>query len=431
MSDDTDRRFLAFAAGVTATAAGVIAISWRATGVSPSSSFALFAALMIVSESLAVALPMGNMSLAHPLSVAAAVLLGPTYAGLLMVLAQIPSLFGEKRITLMKALFNGSQMALAALAAGWLYLFTGGRLLSQGPLQAGDFPRLVVPTVVVALVGTICNFALAGVAIHLMHGVSLRRIWSSEFAAVAPTEVAMGLVGVTMAQVIAAVGVLGLLLFVLPLVVARSTYHRYAELTRTYADTVRSLVAAIEAKDTYTKGHSVRVAEYAVAIAHEMGESEHAIERLEYAALLHDLGKVGVRRSLLLKSSKLSQEESDEIRRHPEIGAHILESVPYLEDIVPIIRSHHERVDGAGYGEGLRGDAIPLQARILAVADAFDAMTSQRPYRSAMPQAEALQEIAAGAGTQFDPKAVDAFLAIMRPGGDRTLRSSLVADPVA
>jgi putative nucleotidyltransferase with HDIG domain len=416
MNADIDRRFLAFTAAVTVAAVGAIAASWRATGVSLSASFALFAALMIMSEILAVALPMGNMSLAHPLSVAAAVLLGPTYAGLLMVLAQTPSLFGEKRIAPTKALFNAAQMALAALAAGWFYLFAGGRLLDRAPMGAGDFPRLLFPMVVVALVGTICNFALAGTAVHLLLGVSLRRVWSSEFAAVAPTEVAMGLVGVTMSQVIAAVGLLGLLLFVIPLVVARSTYHRYAELTRTYGDTVRSLVAAVEAKDTYTKGHSVRVAEYAVAIAREMGESEGTIERLEYAALLHDLGKVGVPRALLAKPSRLTEDEFAEVRRHPEIGAHILESVHYLGDIVPIIRYHHERVDGSGYGEGLRGEAIPLSARVLAVADAYDAMTSARPYRSAMPKDAAMQEIRSGAGSQFDDRVVGAFVSIVAKG---------------
>jgi len=431
MTGDANRRFPAYACTVIAAACLCVAASWRATGVGLSTSFALFAALMLMSESLVVALPMGNMSLTHPLSVAAAVLLGPTHAALLMSLSQVPSLFGERRISAVKFLFNASQLALAGLAAGWLYLAAGGQLLSQGALDAQDFPRMILPVAVVAVAGMVCNFALAGMAVHLMYGVSLRRIWSSEFAAVVPTEIALGLVGVTMAQVIAAVGVLGLLLFVVPLGVARSTYHRYAELTRTYADTVRSLVAAIEAKDTYTQGHSVRVAEYAVAIAHEMGESEHAIERLEYAALLHDLGKVGIKRSLLSKPWSLSQEESDEVRRHPEIGAHILESVHYLEDIVPVIQSHHERVDGTGYGEGLRGDAIPLQARILAVADTFDAMTSQRPYRSAMPRSEALREIAAGAGSQFDPKTVDAFLAVMEPAGDRAIGSSLVVEPGA
>lgn len=413
MNERADRRFLALVAVVSAAATVGLAASWAQTGLTPSSTFALFAALMLMSESLAVALPMGNMSLAHPLSVAGGVLLGPTYSALLMALSQVPSLFGPRRVSAAKFLFNVSQLVLAALAAGWLYIGFHGRLLIGGAWRSEDFPGLVAPTAFVATGGVVVNFMLAGLAVHLLHGVSLRKIWASEFAGVAPTEVALGFVGVIMAQVIAAVGLTGLLLFVVPLVVARGTYHRYAELTRTYAGTVRSLVAAIEAKDPYTKGHSVRVADYAVLIARQMGEGERLIERLEYAALLHDLGKVGVSRTVLSKPASLSDAERAEIRRHPEIGAHILESVHYLEDIVPVILHHHERLDGKGYGAGLRDEEIPTPVRILAVADAYDAMTSARPYRSAMGQNEAVNELREAAGSQFDCRAVSALCSLV------------------
>jgi putative nucleotidyltransferase with HDIG domain len=169
------------------------------------------------------------------------------------------------------------------------------------------------------------------------------------------------------------------------------------------------MVAALEAKDVYTKGHSLRVAEYAVLTAGALGVPPATIERIEYAALLHDLGKVGVSHRVLDKESSLSVAEYDEVKRHPDIGAHILSDVPYLADIVPLIAAHHERLDGSGYGHGLVGDKIPFEARILAVADAYDAMTSVRPYRGAMPHEAAMAQLLQGCGTQFDGDVVAAF----------------------
>jgi putative nucleotidyltransferase with HDIG domain len=416
MSSDADRRFLAFATTVICAAALALAWSWRSTGIEASIAFGVLALFMVLSEGLAVTLPLGNMSLAHPLSVAAAVFLGPTYAALLAALSQLPSLFGAKRVTPLKVAFNASQLALATLGAGWSYILAGGRLLSAGPLRSGDFPRLILSILAVSVVGVGVNFVLTSEAVHLLTGLSIPRIWKTHFAAVAPTQVALGLVGVTMAQVVAAVGVPGLLLFVVPLLVARSTYHRYAEVNQAYADTVRSLVAAIEAKDGYTKGHSVRVAEYCVATARQMNMDDASVERIEYAALLHDLGKVGVAQRILSKTGKLTSEEFGEIRRHPDIGAHIIDSVPFLEDLVPVIRHHHERYDGRGYAHGLAGDDIPLAARIMAVADAYDAMTSHRPYRDALSPEHARAEVLAGSGTQFDSAVVEAFCLVLDVG---------------
>jgi putative nucleotidyltransferase with HDIG domain len=205
------------------------------------------------------------------------------------------------------------------------------------------------------------------------------------------------------------IGSWGFILFLLPLVVARQTYQQSVKLREAYADTISSLVAALEAKDVYTKGHSVRVAEYAVAIAEEMGFSSDRVRQIEQAALLHDLGKVGVSRRVLAKEDKLTEGEYEEIKRHPDIGAHIVADVPYLAALVPMIEHHHERFDGHGYGGGEAGDAIPIESRILAVADSYDAMTSARPYRGAMSHEAALAELRNNAGTQFDPIAVAAF----------------------
>jgi putative nucleotidyltransferase with HDIG domain len=227
------------------------------------------------------------------------------------------------------------------------------------------------------------------------------------------SQIALGFMGLAIAQVMRNEGPLGFALFVVPLLVARQTYRRYLSLRETYADTVRSLVAALEAKDPYTKGHSVRVARITVAVARQMGFEDAEVERIEYAALLHDLGKIGISRSVLSKPGALTDDEFDKIREHPDIAARILESVPFLEDVRPVVQDHHERVDGLGYGRGLLGEDLSTAARVLAVADSFDAMTADRPYRGAMSEAAAVVELRANIGTQFDPAAVDALIAIL------------------
>ncbi|MEW4371222.1 HD-GYP domain-containing protein [Paenibacillus kandeliae] len=174
-----------------------------------------------------------------------------------------------------------------------------------------------------------------------------------------------------------------------------------------------TLAAALDARDPYTAGHSERVAEYAVSIAVSAGLCEYDIDQLRKTALLHDIGKIGVKDSVLLKDGRLTDEEFDQIKKHPEMGESILQRVepadamrPYL----PGVRSHHERFDGKGYPDGLKGASIPLFGRIIAVADAFDAMTSDRPYRKGMPKEKAIAILEEGRGTQWDPQLATLFI---------------------
>lgn len=175
------------------------------------------------------------------------------------------------------------------------------------------------------------------------------------------------------------------------------------------AGAIRSLVNAIDAKDSYTCGHSDRVAEYARRIAATMQQSEEFCEQIYLTGLVHDVGKIGVPDSVLQKPDKLTEEEFAEIKRHPEIGHAILKELASFDYVLPGVLHHHEAVDGSGYPHGLKGDQIPLQARILAVADAYDAMTSDRPYRKGMPTEKAESIIDQGAGKQWDRECVVAF----------------------
>ena len=185
------------------------------------------------------------------------------------------------------------------------------------------------------------------------------------------------------------------------------------ELEKAYLDTIGILRQTVEAKDPYTRGHSDRVSEFAVLIGTKMGLDEKTIHILKVGGLFHDIGKIGIPDSILLKESKLSDAEYSQIKNHPTIGAHILGNATVFQDIIPIVKYHHERYDGRGYPSQLAGTDIPLIARITAVADAFDAMTSKRTYRDSLPIEKVKEEIERCSGTQFDPEIAKLFLGIL------------------
>ncbi|MHB1477052.1 MAG: HD-GYP domain-containing protein [Coriobacteriia bacterium] len=187
------------------------------------------------------------------------------------------------------------------------------------------------------------------------------------------------------------------------------------ELSGYRVDVFQSLSAAVDARDHYTALHSLHVADYAGAIGAHLGLHD-LLARLEQAALLHDIGKIAIADAILLKPASLNEQEYTEIKRHAEVSAEIIGGIPVLADLVPGVRHHHERWDGAGYPDGLTAEEIPLEARVLAVADAFDAMTSNRPYRDGMPLEHARGVLVSERGRQFDPDVVDAFVALLDHG---------------
>ena len=184
----------------------------------------------------------------------------------------------------------------------------------------------------------------------------------------------------------------------------------YLTLKKAYLDSVKVLAEAIDAKDTYTRGHSDRVRRMSLQIAVSLGFTEERREVLEYGALLHDIGKIGIEDEILRKPGPLSPEEFQTIQQHPLVGVKIVEGIEFFKDKIPMIRSHHEHFDGKGYPDGLVGEAIPLEARIIAVPDAFDAMASLRPHRTAMSPEDILLEMEKYKGKQFDPNILEIFL---------------------
>ena len=184
-------------------------------------------------------------------------------------------------------------------------------------------------------------------------------------------------------------------------------------LEKAYLESIEMLRYTVEAKDTYTRGHSDRVSEYSVLLGKYLGLSESELHTLKIGGLFHDIGKIGIPDSILQKEEKLTDNEYSQIKNHPSIGKHILSNASIFKDIIPIVYHHHEKYDGRGYPSGLAGEAIPLLARIATIADSFDAMTSKRSYRDSLPLDVVKQEIQKNAGTQFDPKLVPVFLDIL------------------
>ena len=199
----------------------------------------------------------------------------------------------------------------------------------------------------------------------------------------------------------------------------------YEELQVSFYETVRSLSNALEAKDTYTRGHSDRVARYAVGIGKQLGLDDEALHTLKFAAELHDIGKIAIKEAIIDKHGKLTDEEFETVKKHPELGVEILQPIRFLKPALLIILHHHERFNGKGYPSGLRGDDIPQGARILNLADAFDAMTTQRPYNKPMTLIEALQCCRKETGASFDPECVDALIRYMESEEETMLDAAI------
>lgn len=205
---------------------------------------------------------------------------------------------------------------------------------------------------------------------------------------------------------------------------ARSHQLHIAQLQLAYETSLTVLANAIDVRDVYTRGHVERVTQYALVLAGELGWQGRMLDQLRFGAILHDIGKIIVRETTLFKEATLTPEEWVEIKRHPVTGAEMIKDIPFLAPAIPIIRFHHERWDGTGYPDRLAGEAIPLPARLVAVADGFDAMTTHRPYHSALSMDEAFQEIIVHSGKQYDPQIAAAFERAWLSGAIHPIRST-------
>jgi putative nucleotidyltransferase with HDIG domain len=367
-----------------------------------------FLAISAFAEFIPVDLPIGGvMSIGFPIDFVLILVYGPALAMLITVLGALISEIIERKISWYKILFNASQLALSAGIAGLVYQYTGGIIGFQ------NFFRFIFPAALCAIIYCLINLVLVTMFISLDQGSRITAVWRINFKDVLPTYLAEAPLGFLMAIVYVEVGIFGILLFFLPLLLARRSFELYTKMRKMYLETIRALAAAIDAKDPYTKGHSERVAETSVALAQELNLSDKDIENIEYTALLHDIGKIGIADNILGKDSSLTDKEFDKIKEHPVMGAKIIEPVDFLKNSYEAIYHHHERYNGAGYPDGLKEKDIPLSARIIAVADAYDAMGSDRPYRKKLNIDKIMKELTEQSGKQFDPEVVKALISVL------------------
>ncbi|MFI6548820.1 HD-GYP domain-containing protein [Streptomyces prunicolor] len=342
----------------------------------------------------------------YPVLLAAAFLLPPPAAALVPLPGALFS-HVEQGSPWLRRSWRAAQLALGVWAAARVHWALGGR----NAVVASDFPYALVPALAAVLAFCLVLTVLDGGILALAERVPLRRAWRGLFLrSLAPIGV-HGLAGLMMAVLWRSpYGPVAALLVLLPMGVSWWVFAQYHQERAAHQATIRALVQAVDIKDGYTRGHSERVGQASMMIARELGMDDSRVEVLRFAGILHDVGKLGVPTRLLRKDGPLTPEERRVIELHPEYGHEMVRGIGFLGEARAAVLHHHERLDGSGYPYGLLGSQIPESARVVAVADAFDAMTSTRSYRRARPVSVALEELSRCAGTQFDPLMVRALV---------------------
>ena len=373
---------------------------------------ALILLLMCFVEASPVALPSGGYATASAmLDLPCLVILGPFYTAVLDAVSTLAIQGLWLRKPFHKVAFNLALFAITDFAAGYAFFAAGGTL---GRLRLWDD---IGPLIACGLVYFLVNSILLSTVVGLTSGPDPWRVWQRNFQEGILHHLSFIALGTLVAVTYFTVGPWSLVLFAIPFLVARHSFRLYMEIRSDLKDFVRALSEVLEEIDPYTRHHSLRVAKYAVRLARGLGLSEHEVEEIEYAALVHDLGKIGPQHQhILRKPGSLTHEEQRTLRAHPAAGAEIVAKVRALRRPSEIVRSHHERPDGQGYPFGLSSADVPLGARILNVSDAFDAMTSDRPYRRALSMEAAFRELKRGCGTQFDPTVVHCLMRLHESG---------------
>ncbi|MEU3556852.1 HD-GYP domain-containing protein [Streptomyces fragilis] len=341
----------------------------------------------------------------YPVLLAAAFLLPPPAAALVAVPGTLLSPVADPP-RLLRRLWRAAVLCLSVHATAWTYWVLGGR----DAVVASHLPRALAAAALAVLVFCLCAALLDGGMKALADRVPAREPWWRQFVRSLPPMAVHGLAGVMMAVLWRSPhGPAAAVLVLLPMYVTWWVFAHSDQERTAHRSTVRALVRAVDLKDNYTRGHSERVGQASVMIARELGMADERVEVIRFAGILHDVGKIGVPTRLLRKDGPLTPQERRAIELHPEYGHEMTRGIGFLEEARAAILHHHERLDGSGYPYGLAGGRIPECARVVAVADAFDAMTSTRSYRRARPVPTALEELARCAGTQFDPRMVTAL----------------------
>ncbi|MEV0262617.1 HD-GYP domain-containing protein [Streptomyces sp. NPDC050617] len=390
---------------VVAAAALCAAPALRYGHAAPWRTALALAALYALCERLTRRPPMGRGAPAaagafFPVLLAAAFLLPPPLAVPGALAAPV-----EREPARVRRLWHAARLSLAAHAASHVFALGAHRTVT-----APDFPYVLLPAAAAALAFAVVSAALDGGILVTAERSSPRTAWRAPLLGSLAPHLVHGLAGLMMAVLWhSTYGPAAALLVLLPMYISCWVFAQYHRERAAHQATIRALVQAVDIKDRYTRGHSERVGRASVLIARELGMDGDRLEALRFAGILHDVGKLGVPTRLLRKNGPLTPQERRVIELHPEYGHEMVRGIGFLDEARAAILHHHERLDGSGYPYGLSGRHIPLFARVVAVADAFDAMTSTRTYRRGRPVAAAVEELRRCAGTQFDPLMVGAL----------------------
>ncbi len=420
--------------GAIVTAAGVILAQQPGAAAAPRwwGIYVALALLFLICDSAPTPLAarQSAWSPSSAATLAAVVFLGGVGAAMVGAVAVLSL---RRRVPLSERLFNGAMYAVAGYCAGLAYHAAGGqpRIPATGLVAALTgarvgipvtqmFGSLLVPFAAAAIAHVVVNHGLLWLMLLLdrrSRAAAHRTMPASSIPVLLASDFGLASLGLVIAALWTVTGAFAALLVLVPLYVARWAMGQFAEQQKAHSDTLAALVQAVETKDLYTRGHSERVSRGARMIARQIGIRADRLEAVTFAGMLHDVGKLGVPTKVLQKDGALTEEEYAAIQLHPMRGLEIIRDIGFLNEALTGIMHHHERMDGRGYPMGFAGDEIPEFARIIAVADAFDSMTSTRSYRQARRISEAVAELRQGAWSQFDPKIVDAFVTALSRDG--------------
>ncbi len=369
--------------------------------------------LAFAALALAILSEVGGVSLSENVYVSGTALVGalsvlwlaPPMAALIMLLGVLVGQHLTRR-SWSKVIFNASLFALSTLAAAAAFHLVGGRL------QMAVTPQILVPYVVMLAAWNAANVLLLSGLLGTRNHCSPVRFWVSIERSGFYNQIVFAILGLFMEAIFVQMGLLGILFIFLMLLAVRVAFQLYANDRNFYREITGVLERALTFKDPVTGSHSERVALLATQLGQELGIVDTDLDLLRHAALLHDVGKVAVPDAILGKAGPLDAKERTAMDLHVTAADNILETSRHLGPLAEMVRGHHERLDGKGYPDRVEGGEIPLAARIIAVADAYDAMTQDRPYRAALPEQEAVLRLREGSGTQFDPAVVRALFRI-------------------
>jgi len=415
------QRLVAFSVAVAAllSAAAVILFPIRGEIGLPW-GIAFWTGLTLLSSAMPVRLPQGTVASVSAAPILASVILGgPTAALVVAGIGTTDSRELRGEVPWYGTVYNHASTISTAVAAGIVYELS---FLAVG----ADSSQSVVGFIAILLASGVAfavNWTFSSLAVAARTGASLRTVWARDLRGIALNLIGLAPVAWLMAQVFLlpnGVGWWATTLFVIPLFTTRLAYHRYVETRELFEQTIGALANAVDARDRYTRGHSNRVSHISEAMCRAMKLPESEVEKIKWAGLLHDVGKIGIRDNVLLKPGPLNREERILMNQHPTIGAEIVAPARSLAPEAPLIRAHHEWINGSGYPDGLEYADIPLGSRIMTIADAYEAMTSSRPYRlTPLTHEQAVSELEKYSGLQFDPEIVPILVGLDRSILDR------------